>query len=591
MTAAATPLPVELSPTVDAAADAASRMIGTVLMHNKLTDTARTITASELVRADHAAVWALFEILDLRGECITREAVNTLAAQRGDTSRLPDGGCPGWDSEYISRMVLPQIEPQMVALIKAQSTRHTAEVGLTDALLQAKSGAPAADVAENVVRLAGRLTKEIAPDAPLTRKASSYKPQSITWIQDGYLAKGEPMAVVGAAGLGKSTSLIEVAARVSTGRAQYGSSFTRPPADVFIYAVEDSIEHVIIAKLRAARADEDRVYFWDPAEPLQFPKDVDRFLAEVKRLPRCELVIFDPLISTLQAGLSPNCDAHIRQAFTPLFSGLRALGVASASIRHPNKKTGIEARDKASGSPALTALMRTEFYLGRAEEDPSNITMACIKTNLGKMPEAIQFRLDVVDDTVRVEYLGRSDTTANDLVADPMVRAARATAKADAVEKIVLDMGADGEWHTSAELDFAIKQAGASIATLRRVKKDLGVVNERQKRPPRAWYWYLPTGAHPTPARLDAHLEGVSDGPNEHLQSDEHLQDASLRNEHLQTHNINYLERENSLGNVGAHQESDTPILNEHLQPKEADEPLPDQHGVAPKAAKRAVVV
>jgi hypothetical protein len=359
---------------------------------------------------------------------------------------------------------------------------------------------------------------------------------------------------------------------VSTGRPQYGSRFARPAADVLIYDVENSIAHVTKAKLEAAGADQDRIYFWPEDLPLQFPRDVDLLLGELKKLPKPELVIFDPLISTLQSGLNANTDADIRRAFTPLFAALRALGVASISIRHPNKKQGVSATDKASGSPATTALLRTEFYLGHADEDPSTITMACAKTNLGKMPQAIQFRLVEVNESVRLEYIGRSDTTANDLVADPMVRAARASAKSDAIEKIILDMGADGKWHSSVELEHAVKKAGGSISTIKRVKKDLGVKSARQRQPPRAWYWYLPSGAYPAPKPLEAHLREVSGAPDESLHPDETLS----ADEPLQTPDINYLEGPNTQRLISF----DTPPNDEPLPGKSADEPLPSEDAI-----------
>ena len=405
--------------------------------------------------------------------------------------------------------------------------------------------------------LAQTTADRLAESAPITRAASSYKPEKITWLQTGVVAKGEPMGIVGQAGLGKSTWSDDFAARSSTGSPQYGCTFARPPADALIYAPEESIQHVLLDKLKAAEANLDRIHFWPQEDTLQFPQDVDRYLAEVKKLPNCEVAIFDPIISTLQSGLNANTDADIRRAFTPLFAGLRALGVASISIRHPNKKQGVAAIDKASGSPALTALLRTEFYIGRADEDPSLLTMACSKTNLGRMPQVIQFRLSVVGDTIKVVYVGRSDTTANDLVADPMVRAARVMAKADAIEDLIRKIGADGVWHTSAELDFAVKKSGGSIATLRRVKDKLGVKSERQKQPPRAWYWYLPAQG------------GVCASLDEHLRSDEHLQ----------THNNNHLESQNAQALINF----DISPPDEHLPVPPPDEHLP---GSADEAGK-----
>ena len=97
-------------------------------------------------------------------------------------------------------------------------------------------------------------------------------------------------------------------------------------------ATEDSWAHVIVPKLMAAGADLTRVLRVEAVaaegfdSTLMLPQDIEA-LQEIIIASDVALVIFDPLISRLDARLDTHKDAEVRRALEPLVGLAEDTGV------------------------------------------------------------------------------------------------------------------------------------------------------------------------------------------------------------------------------------------------------------------------
>jgi hypothetical protein len=172
---------------------------------------------------------------------------------------------------------------------------------------------------------------------------------------------------------------------------------------------------------------------------------------------------------------------------------------------------------RGGGSIGWTGMARTELMLGRKPQPPARgeetdaapatdgddaeIILAIVKSNLGKLPASLRAHIVEAADSAKIQFLGESTTTADQLVEQDRPR------KGDAMEAAIALLRrslADGEWHREREIQHESGKNGVSNATLIRAKKVLGVQSRQRSR---EWWWCIPR---------QVRMPGVS-GADEHL--------------------------------------------------------------------------
>ncbi len=185
---------------------------------------------------------------------------------------------------------------------------------------------------------------------------------------DGRIPCAMITIAAGREGTGKSSFGIWLAARVTRGTlpgAHYGV-----PKRVFYLATEDSWKHTLAPRLIAAGADMTRVARVEvvaqeqASVTLSLPEDVD-LLTQAISEHEVALVVIDPLMSTLGAGLDANASRHVRTALEPLAGMTEQTGAAVVGIAHFNKATGIDALSRISGSGAFKDVPRAVIVFAR----------------------------------------------------------------------------------------------------------------------------------------------------------------------------------------------------------------------------------
>ena len=107
----------------------------------------------------------------------------------------------------------------------------------------------------------------VAPTATVrTVRVADVKPERVKWLWVGRVPRGMITLVDGDPGLGKSTMTLDLAARVSRGRAVMpydAHDLNRAPADVILMTAEDNIATTIRPAARRCRSGQ-RACTWSP---------------------------------------------------------------------------------------------------------------------------------------------------------------------------------------------------------------------------------------------------------------------------------------------------------------------------------------
>jgi AAA domain len=242
-------------------------------------------------------------------------------------------------------------------------------------------------------------------------RASDIGMEATEWVWEDehgkWLPQGAVSLVAGREGVGKSTVVANVVARITKGTLP-GEHFGHPKT-VIICATEDSWRQTINPRLVAAGADLDKVIRVDAYTPegfdgtLQLPEDIERVRKIVETY---VLIVLDPLMSTLSIKLDTHKDAEVRRGLEPLSRLAHTANLAVVGLIHENKSTASDLLSRIMGSRAFTAVVRAVLYAARRDEDPEQefwepsepqFVFGQAKSNLGRMiPYAIRYHIEGV---------------------------------------------------------------------------------------------------------------------------------------------------------------------------------------------------
>jgi hypothetical protein len=202
------------------------------------------------------------------------------------------------------------------------------------------------------------------------RVASAAQVRSPRWLLDGRIPAAAITLLAGREGTGKSSAAASYAAQLTRGKLP--GEYSGKPKSVVVYATEDSWESVIVPRMMAAGADLERVLHVDAMEAdgretlLSVPGDLGK-LAEVCEEHDVALLILDPLMSTVAAGIDTHKEREVRSALDPLKVFAEDTRVAVLGLIHANKSTTTDPLNSIMGSRAFTAVARSVLY---TVEDP-----------------------------------------------------------------------------------------------------------------------------------------------------------------------------------------------------------------------------
>ena len=311
-----------------------------------------------------------------------------------------------------------------------------------------------------------------------TVRLSDVQPEAVEWLWHGRYARGKVTLIDGDPGQGKSALTTDSAARVTTGKDWPDGQPCPVRGSVLLLGAEDGLADTVRPRLDAAGADTDQVY----ALPLvgtspnehqpSIPDDLEAIESALIATGAVLLVI-DPLMAFLDGKVNSYRDQDVRRALAPLAAMAERLRVAVLVIRHLNKSSGGPAIYRGGGSIGLAGAARIVLAVGVDPEDETRRILAPVKANLSAPSASLAYRLVAVNNVVRIDWLGTSDVTAEQMLAAPVDDDERSAM--DAAADFLRDRLGDGEPVEAKPLLHEARAAGHSDKTMRRAAKRLGV--------------------------------------------------------------------------------------------------------------------
>ena len=360
--------------------------------------------------------------------------------------------------------------------------------------------------------------------------ASEIEPRPVVWAWEddgeGRIPAGTVSLFAGREGTGKSSFLIWLTARLTTGSLP-GTLFGHAKAVIYV-AVEDSWAHTIVPRLIAAGADLDLVYraevrFLEEENVcLSLPAD-NAMLEQAIIEHNVVLVALDPLISAISGSLDTHHNREVRSALDPLASLADRTGAVIGGIAHFNKSSGTDPSSLITGSGAFKDVARSIFAFAVDEEDGSQV-ITQVKNSYGKsgLP-SLAYRISEATVETRTGDAkvcrfvldGESDRSVRDILSyssgggerDEMSRA----------KDFLLTALAPGPRATREVEEEALQAHSIAKRTLVRARGELNIVPVKRGK---AWFISLPQHAgdlreqadSPSPAETPNSTKDAKDG-------------------------------------------------------------------------------
>jgi hypothetical protein len=340
--------------------------------------------------------------------------------------------------------------------------------------------------------------------APYVMVLDDVADRDIEWLWPGRIPLGKLTVLDGDPGLGKSTVLLDLAARLSRGAPMPdGTGGMR--AAVTILSAEDNLADTIRPRLQVAGAELSRIHAVTAVRddrtgnrPPIIPADLPMLL-QVLEETESRLLILDPFVAFL-GGVDSRKDQDVRRCLHRLAEVAEHTGCAMLLLRHLAKGRASNVLYRGTGSIGIIGAARSGLLVARDPACGQQRVLAVTKCNLADTPPALRFTLEQVSPgACRIDWQGPCDFSAADLLAP-----APAEEENDRLEEATLflkELLDDGPMPA----DECLRRAGSlriREKTLRRAKIRLHIRSIRENQGASCrWLWMLtpPTKSSPCP--------------------------------------------------------------------------------------------
>lgn len=361
---------------------------------------------------------------------------------------------------------------------------------------------------------------------PVSIRLSDVEPERVDWLWQHRLPLGKIVVFDGDPSVGKSTTAVDCAARVSTGR-DWPDGATNRVANVLLLSAEDGLADTIRPRLDAASGDPTRVYaltevrYHDEAGDLKARPvtlaDVDAIEAVVKKI-QAKLVVVDVLMAFLPGKVDAHRDQDVRGVLSQVAAMAERTGSCVLLLRHLNKATGGSALYRGGGSIGIIGAARVGMLAAQDPEDESRRVLAVSKSNLAAIPSALGYRL--VDSPehgcARIDWLGVTTHSAQELLsiaADSDEDRSDRNEAVDWLSRWLVDQGGEA---IASDVFKAAARDGLAKHTVQRARKRAGVSAHKDGFGG-PWIWRFTPEGDTEDDKGDSTLSPSSLSPSRHL--------------------------------------------------------------------------
>lgn len=310
---------------------------------------------------------------------------------------------------------------------------------------------------------------------------SSVEKSNIEWLWYPYIPCGKITILQGDPGGGKSTMIMDLIGRLTTGRKLLDGR-TLKPINVLYQNSEDGLADTIKPRLEQAKANCQRVGYITE-DILGFSLDDERIRTAIVEM-NARLLVIDPFQAYIGDTDLSNARG-IRRILRRLSMWASAYNCAVVLVGHLNKKSSANELYRGLGSIDFIATARSVIQVDSNEDDEKLRTIKHIKSSLAPKGKEIEFEIDengninwnsTEDEVKRTQSLGfvtdDSHKTKQEIAVEMMKR-----------------ILADGP----VEATVVVKElsaVGMSDRTIKIAKKAIAVISRKSNG---KWYWCLQT--------------------------------------------------------------------------------------------------
>ena len=309
-------------------------------------------------------------------------------------------------------------------------------------------------------------------------KMSDIEAQEIEWLWYPYIAYGKLAIVQGDPGDGKTTLILNLAAKLTKGEGLDENMKVTESMNVIYQTAEDGLADTVKPRLLQAGADCEKVLVIDESE--KSLSMLDERIEEALIKTGARVLILDPIQAYLGSGTDMNRANEVRNMTKRLAALAEKYKCAIILIGHMNKAAGNKAAYRGMGSIDFYAVARSVLLVGRVEGEPNIRAMVQIKNNLAEFGHAKAFRLS--EEGFR--WLGDYEITADEVLGGyaPKMN------KLEQAKDLLRELSKELEKVESNSIYDMAKEQNISKRTLENAKREMGI---RAKRENGSWYWPL----------------------------------------------------------------------------------------------------
>ena len=302
--------------------------------------------------------------------------------------------------------------------------------------------------------------------------------QEIEWLWYPFIPYGKLTIIQGDPGDGKTTLVLNLAAKLSKGIGLDEDMQVSEPMNIIYQTAEDGLADTVKPRLEAADADCEKIMVIDESE--KSLSMVDERLEQAIIQTNARLLILDPIQAYLGGGMDMNRANEARDMTKKLATLAEKYQCAIVLVGHMNKAAGNKAAYRGMGSIDFFAVARSVLLVGRVEGEANIRAVVQIKNNLAAFghPKAFELSED------GFHWLGDYEITADEVLGGIAPKAN----KLEQAKRLLREVAETNNAMQSNEIFNLAEEQGISRRTLENAKKELSI---RAKRINNSWYWEL----------------------------------------------------------------------------------------------------
>lgn len=309
-------------------------------------------------------------------------------------------------------------------------------------------------------------------------RMSEVQSQEIEWLWYPFIPYGKLTIIQGDPGDGKTTMVLNLAAKLSKGEALDENMKVTEPVNVIYQTAEDGLADTVKPRLELAGADCERIIVIDESD--KSLSMVDERLEQAIVRTGARLLILDPIQAYLGGGMDMNRANEARDMTKKLGALAEKTKCAIILIGHMNKASGNKAAYRGMGSIDFFAVARSVLLVGRVEGESNTRAVVQIKNNLAAFGHPKAFALS--EDGFK--WLGDYEITVDEVLGGITPKAN----KMEQAKQMLRELAETQSAVLSNEIFDRENELGISKRTLENAKKELGVQTRKINN---AWYWEL----------------------------------------------------------------------------------------------------